>query len=64
MVAHFHGCLELHLPIWKSRCSTPDIQVQSDASGSWGCGALTKDKWLSFPWPDPLQELSIAHKSK
>ena len=49
---------------WKSRCSTPDIQVQSDASGSWGCGALTKDKWLSFPWPDPLQELSIAHKGR
>ena len=47
---------------WKSRCSTPDIQVQSDASGSWGCGALTEDKWFSFSWPDPLQELSIAHK--
>ena len=39
-----------------------DVSPLTSVSGSWGCGALTEGKWLSFPWPDPLQELSIAHK--
>ena len=47
---------------WKTRSDNPDIRVWSDASGSWGCGALIDDRWLVFPWPTPLSSLSIAHK--
>ena len=31
---------------WKTRSDNPDIRVWSDASGSWGCGALIDDRWL------------------
>ena len=47
---------------WHPRSSTPDVVIWSDASGSWGCGALTEANWLVFQWPDPLTALSIAHK--
>ena len=47
---------------WKSRRSMPDIKVVSDASGSWGCGALSANNWFHFQWPAALTPLSIAYK--
>jgi len=30
--------------------SYPHIQIQTDASGTWGCGALFKDHWFQLKW--------------
>ena len=47
---------------WKSRRDQPDVKVWSDASGSWGCGALAINSWLILPWSMSLSTQSIAHK--
>ena len=39
------------------------IQVHSDASSTFGCGALTSDKnWLQVRWPASWQEVDISVK--
>ena len=47
---------------WKSRRSHPDVTVWSDASGSWGCGALTEREWLQYQWTSDagIRRYSIA----
>ena len=40
-----------------------DVSVFSDASGSWGCGALFHNRWLQHQWPTDMDKsLSIVHK--
>ena len=41
---------------------TPEITVVSDASGSWGCGAIWKSRWLQLQWKGLLSEAHIAVK--
>lgn len=41
------------------RASDPDIEIYSDASGSWGCGALWGTQWFQLEWGD----LPVAHES-
>ena len=39
------------------------IQVHSDASGTFGCGAITSDnRWLQVQWPASWQEVDISVK--
>ena len=40
----------------------PSIEVTSDASGSFGCGALSSYGWFQVQWPDSWQGISIAAK--
>ena len=40
----------------------PYIEIQSDASGSFGCGAWTGDLWLQLQWPEGISNWSIAAK--
>ena len=40
----------------------PSIQVQSDAAGSWGCGATWHSKWLHFRWHKEMSDFPIATK--
>jgi hypothetical protein len=40
----------------------PAIRLESDASGSWGCGERWGPKWLQCKWEGPSQEWSIAPK--
>ena len=47
---------------WKSRKEEPDVRVVSDASGSWGCGAFSGDKWLQHQWRADMLPYSIAFK--
>ena len=43
--------------------STPaDHCIQTDASGSWGCGAFLEGKWLQWQWPYEVLHLSIMAK--
>ena len=49
---------------YRSRRVTPDVEFWSDASGSWGCGAIWQSQWLQIQWlsGSPIQKASIAAK--
>ena len=49
--------MELHNPLW-----TPDVTFSSDASGSWGCGAVWYDQWIQCAWNNLWMEKGIAIK--
>ena len=40
----------------------PDEVIYTDASGSWGCGAIWEPQWLQRPWRDLWEGVSIAVK--
>ena len=40
----------------------PTIEMTSDASGVWGCGAWHGNSWFQIPWDDRSSHLSIACK--
>ena len=42
----------------------PAVELWSDASGSWGCGALWSDKWFQVEWKDwpGFQDATILAK--
>ena len=39
-----------------------DITVTSDASGNWGCGAFSGDKWFQVQWNSKNQSNLDSHK--
>ena len=75
---HHHVCLNkdfqsdiqwwvCFLPLWNGRSILPPRQVShtcwSDASGSWGCGALNHTlHWFQLQWPESWQKYHIAAK--
>ena len=36
--------------------------IQTDASGSWGCGAFFNNKWFQWQWPQEWQPINIMAK--
>ena len=50
--------------IWDHLHHYPEVTVFSDASGSWGCGALTAQSWIQHQWLLETGNLSIAHKER
>ena len=43
------------------RSAAPDVEVWSDASGSWGCGAMWQSMWFQVAWGTmPIATKSIA----
>ena len=40
----------------------PDITIATDASGSWGCGAVWGARWLQLQWSGLLPQAHIAIK--
>jgi hypothetical protein len=55
------------LPRWNSRSivpqEDPSHEVTSDASGGWGCGAVTNTgQWFQVQWPESWSEINIAVK--
>ena len=48
--------LSAHLP------TRPDFHLFTDASGSWGCGALCNHDWFHCPWPVEWTQTNIATK--
>ena len=44
------------------RSESPSRIIETDASGSWGCGGHWEGKWFQWKWTDPAQESSIAQK--
>jgi hypothetical protein len=39
-----------------------DLSIVSDASGNWGCGAFSGDRWFQLKWPAELQDSNITVK--
>ena len=54
------------LPIWNgvSLMTPPEATeiIISDASGSWGCGALCAGRWFQLPWPPSWKDTPISPK--
>ena len=54
------------LKVWNGTCIMPPISepltVVSDASGSWGCGAVHNNLWFQAQWPADWRVISIAPK--
>ena len=48
--------------LWDSSIRSPEYNVFSNVSGSWGCGAYWGFQWFHLKWPDHLQSLPIAIK--
>lgn len=42
--------------------ANPDITMLSDASGSWGCGALSGLDWFQLQWAGPISNYHITIK--
>lgn len=40
----------------------PDYIIQTDASGSWGCGAFLQGSWFQWQWPSDWAPMSIMAK--
>ena len=49
--------LEAHKPRWH-----PEITFSSDASGSWGCGAVWNGRWIQLEWNGSWSQQCIAAK--
>ena len=58
LLEHWNGCSVL----WCCRAIKPEIEVVSDASGTWGCGAVMGRKWLQHKWSGEIRDASIAVK--
>lgn len=41
---------------------SPEVFIQSDASGSWGCGAFFNGLWLQWKWPSEWLPVAIMAK--
>jgi len=46
----------------ESRSSPANHYIQTDASGSWGCGAFFEGNWLQWQWPNEWLNISIMAK--
>ena len=42
--------------------SNPSGVIRSDASGSWGCGAVYENLWFQLQWPPSWEGVTIAPK--
>ena len=58
-VQHWNGFSILLPP------NLPQTTIQTDASGSWGCGTVYNNHWLQWQWPDiwkPRDTVKLACK--
>lgn len=55
-----------HTFVWNRTSIMPPagapLQLVSDASGTWGCGAYHSNCWFQFQWPESWAAVSIALK--
>ena len=50
------------LSLLRSTSAKADFCIQTDASGSWGCGAYLHGRWFQFPWDETWQYAGIMVK--
>jgi len=53
---------EISLLKWTTNHLPPDLVIQTDALGSWGCGAFFQGKWLQWEWPPDWMAVGIMAK--
>ena len=41
---------------------TPQVTIQTDASGTWGCGAFFEGSWLQWQWSEEWRPIPIMAK--
>ena len=58
-VTHWNGVSFLH---FTPSGSAPDCHIETDASGSWRCGAWFCCHWLQYKWPADWAEIGIMAK--
>jgi len=52
----------LSLLRWDDQDWTPNYIIQTDASGTWGCGAFWMGKWFQWPWSPEWADINIMVK--
>ena len=52
----------LSLLRWNDNNWSPSHIIQTDASGSWGCGAFWEGQWLQWCWPPEWAQYNIMIK--
>ena len=54
------------LPFWNGVSvlppDKPAFTLVSDASGSWGCGATSDNRWFQLSWPPSWKDVPISPK--
>ena len=50
------------LSLLRDTSAKADFCIQTDASGSWGCGAYLHGRWFQLPWDETWQHASIMAK--
>ena len=62
-MALFFRALERSQPVTPSKDAIPlDLHIQTDASGTWGCGSVWGRYWFQWPWSDVWKEVNIMAK--
>ena len=56
------GCNGLSLLRSVSHATPADFVIQTDASGTWGCGAFFNKVWFQWRWPPNWAPMSIMAK--
>ena len=50
------------LSLFRSTVVVPKFHIHTDASGSWGCGALFQGHWFQLPWDNSWLDTNIMAK--
>ena len=50
------------LSLLRSSINTPQFHIQTDAFGSWGCGAFFQGQWFQLPWNESWLSANIMAK--
>ena len=58
-ITHWNGTSFLHLT---PSNGAPDCCIETDASGSWGCGAWFASLWFHYNWPADWATIGIMTK--
>ena len=56
---HWNG---LSLLRWSGGSQSPDVIIQTDASGLWGCGAFHQGRWFQWEWTHEWTSVGIMAK--
>ena len=48
--------------MWGPKEASASVEMTSDASGEWGCGAFWGNEWFMLPWAGPISRCHITVK--
>ena len=62
MVVPAGSSMEWHIYSCSLKAENPDLEVTSDASGNWGCGAFSSGEWFQLQWDSSMTTVHITIK--